>query len=184
MNFGRHRFRGFGEGVSSPHIAGPLIGGGATQIGIMLAHLHAKKNPKALRHAGLHGAVLGGIVGGLLAMSQKHRATGISALVTVGIMTAPRILEGFMGLGHRDETMKGAQLGVITPEEYRALSGADDMYGVGDEPAVQLLDAGAGSTGVMGTHVAEEVQPLAGAGAGEYVEMLGSGFGSNFLSAQ
>lgn len=185
MNFGRHRFRGFGEGMSSPHIAGPLIGGGATQIGVMLAHLHAKKNPKALRHAGLHGAVFGGIVSGLLAMSSKHRATGISALVTVGIMTVPRILEGFMGLGHRDETMKGYALGVITPEEYRALSGADDVYGAGDDPAVQLLDAGGGSTGVLGTHVAEEVQPLSGAGgAGEYVEMLGAGFGSNFLSAQ
>jgi len=186
MNLGRHRFRGFGEGIGAPHIAGPLIGGGATQIGVMLAHLHARKNPKALRHApGLYGAALGGIVSGLLAFSSKYRAVGISGLVTVGIMTAPRILEGFMGLGHRDETMKGYALGVITPEEYRALSGADDMYGAGEEPAVQLLDAGAGSTGVMGTHVAEEVQPLAGAGASDYVEMLGgSGFGSNFLSAQ
>ena len=35
----------------------------------------------------------------------------------------------------------------------------------------------------MGTHVAEEVHPLAGAGgASDYVEMLGNGgFGTNFL---
>ena len=187
MNFGRHRFRGFGEGIGSPHIAGPLIGGGVTQIGVMLAHLHARKNPKALRFApGIYGAALGGLVSGILAFTDKHRDTGIAGLVTVGIMTAPRLLEGLMGLGHRDETMKGYQLGVITPEEYRALAGADDgdMYGAGEEPAVQLLDSGSGSTGVMGTHVAEEVQPLSGAGAGEYVEMLGNGFGSNFLSAQ
>jgi hypothetical protein len=177
MNLGRHRRRGFGEGFGGPHIAGPLIGGGATQIGIMLAHLHAKKNPAALRHAGLHGAVLGGLVSGLLALSSKHRATGISALVTVGIMTAPRILEGFMGLGHRQEQLKEAELGIITPEQYQALSGA------GEEPAVQLLDSGSGSTGVLGTTVAEEYHGLSGAGDSP-VELLGNGFGTNFLAAQ
>lgn len=178
----RHRFRGFGDGGGNPAIAGPLIGGGATQIGIMLAHLHAKKNPSALRHAGLHGLVLGGIVGGALAFTHKHRQTGISALVTVGVITLPRILEGFMGLGHRDETMKGYELGIITPQAYEALSGPP-----ADEAVVQIMDSGSGSTGMLGTHVAEEVHPLAGAGggAGDYVEMLGSsGFGSNFLSAQ
>lgn len=169
----RHRFRGFGAGLGSPSIAGPLIGGGATQLGIMLAHLHAKKNPQALRHAGIHGAVLGAIVGGALTFSDKYRDTGISALVTVAVMTLPRILEGFMGLGHRDETMKGYELGIITPQAYQALADS--------EPVVQLLDAGGG---VMGTHVAEEVHPMAGAGAGDYVEMLGNGFGTNFLSSQ
>ncbi len=171
----RRRFRGFGEGGSEhAHIAGPLIGGGATQIGIMLAHLHAKKNPKALRHAGLHGAVLGGLVAGALAMSKKHRETGISALVTVGIISAPRILESLMGLGHREETAMRGALGIITPEEYHALSGA------GEEPYVQLLDSGAGG-GTFGTHVAEEVRPL---GASDFpVEVLGdSSFGANFLS--
>ncbi|MBV8720657.1 MAG: hypothetical protein JO277_00825 [Candidatus Eremiobacteraeota bacterium] len=173
----RHRFRGFGSADDRAHIAGPLIGGGATQIGIMLAHLHAKKNPAALRHAGIHGAILGALVSGGLAMTQKYRAIGISALVTVGVMALPRILEGFMGLGHRDETMKGYELGIITPEQYQSLSDS--------EPAIQLLDAGGGSTGVLGTQVAEEVHPLAGAGgAGDYVEMMGSGFGTNFLAAQ
>ena len=53
----RRHFRGFGNfGSDSAHIAGPLIGGGVSQLGIMLAHLHAKKNPKALRFAALHGA--------------------------------------------------------------------------------------------------------------------------------
>lgn len=178
MNFGRHRRRShfFGEGGHNSHIAGPLIGGGAFQIGVMLAHLHAKKNPKALRHAGLHGAVLGGLAAGLLALSPKHRTTGISALVTVGIMAAPRLLEGFMGLGHRDEQLKDAELGIITPEQYQSLSGA------GEEPAVQLLDSGSGSTGVLGTHVAEEYHGLSGGDSP--VELLGNGFGTNFLSAQ
>jgi hypothetical protein len=171
----RHRFRGFGEGGSEhASIAGPLIGGGATQIGIMLAHLHARKNPKALRHAGLHGAVLGGLVAGALAFSKKHRETGISALVTVGVIAAPRILEGLMGLGHREETAMRGALGIITPEEYHALAGA------GEEPMVQLLDSGAGG-GVLGTHVAEEIHPLGASDAA--VEVLGnSGFGTNFLS--
>lgn len=174
MNLGRRRRSFFGDGGSSPHIAGPLIGGGATQIGTMLAHLHARKNPKALRFAGFHGAILGGLVSGLLALSSKHRATGISALVTVGIMTAPRILEGFMGLGHRDEQLKEAELGIITPEAYQALSGP------GDEAAIQLLDSGSGSTGVLGTHVAEEYHGL---GASDSpVELLGNGFGTNFLA--
>jgi hypothetical protein len=173
----RHRFRGFGEGMGRPEIAGPLIGGGATQLGIMLAHLHARKNPTALRHAGVHGAILGGLVSGALAMSHKHRATGISALATVAIMAIPRMLEGFMGLGHREETAAMHGLGIITPSEYHSLSGA------GEEPVVQLLDAGAGG-GVLGTHVAEEIHPMAGAGDDMPVEILGNGFGSNFLSAQ
>lgn len=171
----RHRFRGFGDGASRPEIAGPLIGGGAVQIGVMLAHLHAKKNPKALRHAGVHGGILGAIVSGALIMSSKWREVGISALTTVGIMTLPRLLEGFMGLGHREETAAMHGLGIITPQQYHALSGA------GDEPVVQLLDAGGGSTG-LGVHVAEELHPLAGPDMP--VEILGNGFGSNFLSAQ
>lgn len=172
MALGRHRFRGFGSGLSDPSVAGPLIGGGATQVGVMLAHLHAKKNPKALRHAGLHGLVFGGLVGGALAMSSKHRATGISALVTVGIITVPRIIEGFMGLGHRhEEQLQG--FGTIVPQ---ALEG----FG---QPEVQLLDSGSGSTGVLGTHVAEE---LHGMGNAEGVEIMGAGggFGSNFLASQ
>ncbi len=169
----RHRHRGFGDSSAHAHIAGPLIGGGATQVGIMLAHLHAKKNPKALRHAGLHGAVVGGLVSGALALSSKHRDTGIAALVTVGVMTLPRLLEGLMGLGHREETAMRGALGIITPEEYQSLSGA------GEEPVVQLLDSGAGG-GTFGTHVAEEVHPL---GASDMpVEVLGNGFGTNFLS--
>ncbi|HEV3059580.1 MAG TPA: hypothetical protein VGY48_15125 [Vicinamibacterales bacterium] len=170
MALGRHRFRGFGSGLSDPSVAGPLIGGGATQVGVMLAHLHAKKNPKALRHAGLHGLVLGGLVGGALAMSSKHRATGISALVTVGIITVPRIIEGFMGLGHRhEEQLQG--FGTIVPQA---------LQGFG-EPEVQLLDSGSGG-GVLGTHVAEE---LHGMGNAEGVEIMGAaGFGSNFLQSQ
>lgn len=174
----RHRFRGFGEGMGRPEIAGPLIGGGATQLGIMLAHLHAKKNPAALRHAGVHGALIGGLVSGLLAMSHKHRQVGISALVTVGIMAVPRMLEGFMGLGHREETAAMHGLGIITPSQYEALSGA------GEEPVVQLLDAGTGVSGSFGTHVAEEMGPGAEPGADMPVEIMGNGFGSNFLSAQ
>lgn len=185
MSLGRHRFRGFGNtSLGAPHIAGPLIGGGATQVGIMLAHLHAKKNPKALRHAGLHGAVLGGLVGGALAFTNKYREIGISALVTVGVMAIPRVLEGFMGLGHREETAMSGYLGAIVPQEYHSLSGFGD-----GEPDVQLLDSGSGSTGVLGTHVAESVHPLAGASNDTGVELLGgsggpSGFGSNFLAAQ
>ena len=174
----RYRFRGFGEGVGNPAIAGPLIGGGATQLGIMLAHLHARKNPAALRHAGVHGAIVGGLVGGLMAMSHKHRATGISALVTVGIMTIPRMLEGFMGLGHREETAAMHGLGIIVPSQYESLSGA------GEEPVVQLLDAGTGVSGSFGTHVAEEMGPGPEPGADMPVEIMGNGFGSNFLSAQ
>lgn len=173
----RHRFRGFGMGASRPEIAGPLIGGGATQLGIMLAHLHARKNPAALRHAGVHGAILGGLVGGALAFSDKHRATGISALVTVAIMAVPRMLEGFMGLGHREETAAMHGLGIIVPSQYESLSGAD-------EPVVQLLDAGTGVSGSFGTHVAEEMGPGPEPSAEMPVEIMGNGFGSNFLSAQ
>lgn len=169
----RHRFRGFGEGDGHASIAGPLIGGGATQVGIMLAHLHARKNPAALRHAGVHGAVLGLLVSGGLALSKTYRQTGYSALATVAIMTIPRLLEGFMGLGHREETAAMHGLGIIVPQ---ALAGA------GEEPVVQLLDSNEMNGGALGVHVAEELHG-AGGSASEYVELMGNGggFGANFL---
>lgn len=174
----RHRFRGFGEGLGSPAIAGPLVGGGAVQLGIMLGHLHARRNPKALRFAGAHGALVGALVAGGLTLSSKYRDVGISALVTVGIMTLPRLLEGFMGLGHREETAAMHGLGIITPQA---------LQGAGEEPVVQLLDSGGGSSG-FGVHVAEELRGADEMGvaqnASDYVELLGNGFGSNFLSAQ
>jgi hypothetical protein len=56
--------------------------------------------------------------------------------------------------------------------------GADEvqMMGLGAVPSgdVQLLDAGAGSTGVLGVTVPEQV-----AGADD---VAGAGFGANFLS--
>ena len=83
-----------------------------------------------------------------------------------------------MGLGHREETAAMHGLGIIVPSQYESLSGA------GEEPVVQLLDAGSGVSGSFGTHVAEELGPGPEPSGDMPVEIMGAGFGSNFLSAQ
>lgn len=165
---------GFGAFDGREHIAGPLVGGGAAQIGVLTAKLLAKSKPGVGKYAGLIGTVVGVGVGGLMMTSRKLRATGISAMVTAAIIGVPRQIEDMLrASGHLagDGDMAG-YLGVITPEQQMA-GYAEGMMG---ESAVQMLGANG-----MGVTVAEEQM----AGPGD-IQMLGAGagFGSNFMNAQ
>jgi hypothetical protein len=145
------------DGSGRAHYVGPLIGGGATQIGILGAKMLGKNSPTISKYAPLIGGLVGALAGGGLMFSPKYRASGLSALITALLIAVPQQLEQIMGVG-----MHG-YLGVITPEEQLG------------QPAVQLLDSGTGSLGV--------ITPEEQLGADGPVEMMGDGFGSNFLSA-
>lgn len=164
---------GFGAFDGREHIAGPLVGGGAAQVGVLGAKLLGKTRPAVAKYAGLIGAVVGAGVGGLLMTSKKMRSTGISAIVTAAIIGVPRQIEDLLrASGHLagDGDMAG-YLGVITPEQQMA----GYVEGMGESP-VQMLGANG-----MGVTVAEEQM----AGPGD-IQMLGAGagFGSNFMNAQ
>lgn len=178
-------FGDFGLGLGSEGVAGPLIGGGAAQVGTLAIRLAAKNSPTLQKWAPAIGAAVGMAASGALMLSPRFRATGLSGLITAALVGIPRQIEDLlMGSAMKD------YLGVITAEQEMAGAyGFGDEYAgygqMGDEYAgyaalgaqqdVQLLD------GQLGVTVAE--QEMNGPGD---VELLGSGngFGSNFLAAQ
>jgi hypothetical protein len=159
-------FEGVGE-----DLAGPLIGGGAAQVGMLATKMLFKGKP-ITKWAGLIGTLLGGGISAGLMFSPRYRRMGIQGLATAALVGIPRQIEDMVMGG----PMQG-YLGVITPEqELAGYFGANTGVPAGD---VQLLDSGSGSTGMFGTVVPE--QDMSGAGGVPDVELLGA-FGSNFLS--
>ena len=154
---------GFG-GASSPGVAGPLIGGGIAQVGMLATKLLFKGKPGIVRWAPVIGFGLAGAVTGALAMRRKTRGVGIAGLITAALVTLPRQVENMLPAG-----TLGGYLGVVTAEE-----GMGDYDGAS---GIQLME-GAGSGG-MGVVTAEE-----GMNGAEGVDLLGSGgaFGSNYFA--
>jgi hypothetical protein len=162
-------------GDGRDHIAGPLIGGGATQVGTLALKMLFKTNATVQKYAPALGTLIGAAAGAGMMLSPRFRAAGLSAIITSAVVGLPRQIEDMLMGGDT----KG-YLGVITAEQelqgYYAGMGA---FGADPSQDVQLLDAGGGSTGMLGVITAE--QEMNGAGD---VEMLGGGsggFGANFL---
>lgn len=168
-DFGRRRVRSLHDfGAGMEHISGPLIGGGAAQVGMLATKLLFRAKPNIAKWGGLIGAAVGGGISGALIASPRHRAAGWAGLVTALLIGIPRQVEDMLG----PSAGMAGYFGVTVPEEIHG-------YGFGESP-IQIMDAGAGSTGVLGVTVPEEQM----SGPGD-IEMLGgSGFGSNFLAAQ
>lgn len=181
---------GFGAGIGRD-LAGPLIGGGVTQVATLATKMlgRGKKIEKWGAGVGLGAGIL---VSGILAFRQSTRDIGITGLVVAGLVGLPRLIEDLMGPAAGSTA---GYLGIHTAEaDMAGYLGADDS-------AIQLLDSG-GGLGVgagLGVITAEE-EVMAGAmGAGvpdvallgaqrSEAELFGSGggaaFGANFLSHQ
>lgn len=158
-------------GAPREAVAGPLIGGGATQAAIMATRLLFKGKPNVTKWAGLIGAGVGAAVSGALMFSPRHRATGTAGLIVAALIGIPRQIEDMLeGAG----MLKDSYLGVVTAEQAAMAGyGYDDGSAMMGVPGVQLLDSGLGVT------VAEQANMGA---ISDDVQMLGSsGFGANFL---
>lgn len=162
------------DGPLTRQLAGPLVGGGVTQVGSLATKLIWKDTPKVSKWAPAIGFGLGGIVSGILAFRPTTRDIGLTGLVTSLLMALPTQIENLMM--EEEASVQGwGGLGVITPE-------MEQMMGLGQDPGggspVQLLDSGSGSTG-LGVTVPEQGGMM---GATPPVELLGIGgaFGSNF----
>jgi hypothetical protein len=165
----------FGSALGGAPVAGPLIGGGVTQAVTLGTKLLTRKtSPKVAKWAPTIGFVVGGGLSAFLATRSRSRDTGIAGLVTAALIAIPQQVENLLGTSG---TMQG-YLGIITPED-GMIQGA-----FGEGPAVELLDSGGGGMGSLGVTTAE--QEMAGfgegGGVGSEIELLGAGFGSNFLS--
>jgi len=173
------------EGVSA--IAGPLIGGGVAQVVTTAVKLIGKDKKIAKWAAGI-GLLVGGGLSAVLAFRRATRATGISGLITAGIVTLPRQLEDMLSKG----TMAGAERELYGEDE---TAGEDVIEGeeMDGAPPLQLLDSGGGSTGVFGAIVPEQemgaIVPEQEKGADETdgaqqdMTLLGA-FGTNFMAVQ
>jgi len=155
------------DGPLTRQLAGPLVGGGVTQVGSLATKLIWKDNPDVAKWAPAIGFGLGGIVSGILAFRPATRDVGITGLVTALLLALPQQLENLM-MGSEGST---EGWGVVTPEM--------EMMGLGAEAPIQLLDSGGG----MGVTVPEQ-GGMQGGGMGQTppVELLGGGasFGATF----
>lgn len=154
------------DGPLTRQLAGPLVGGGVTQVGSLATKLIWKDSPKVSKWAPAIGFGLGGIVSGILAFRESTRDVGIAGLVTSLLVAVPAQLEELM-LGDDGAT---AGFGVVTPEM--------EMAGLGADAPVQLLDSGSSGSG-LGVTVPEQGGMM---GATPPVELLGAGgsFGATF----
>jgi len=112
-----------GDGPSDA-IAGPLIGGGAAQVGTLAAKLLFTGKAPA-KWAGLIGAGLGGLAGAVLIMTGR-RSLGVSAMITAFLVGVPRQLEDLLA---PDGALSGLYgLGVISPAELAAWGAEAEAY--------------------------------------------------------
>lgn len=163
------------DGTLTESLAGPLIGGGTTQIGTLAAKLIWKDQAAIQKWAPSIGLGLGAIVSGILAFRPATRGIGIAGLVTAALVAIPRQLEELM-MGDEAATAGWDGLGIITAETEMQGLGAE-----GAEQAVELLGDGSGSLGVVVPEMGGGGQMGAG-GAEDAVQLLGNGgFGANFL---
>ena len=156
------------DGPLTRQLAGPLIGGGVTQVGSLATKLIWKDNAKVSKWAPAIGFAIGAIPSTILAIRSSSRDMGIVGLITSALIAIPQQLENLLLEG----TAQTKGWGVVTPEM--------EMMGLGQNQAapVQLLDSGSGSTG-LGVTVPEQGGMM---GATPPVELLGIGgaFGSSF----
>lgn len=141
--------------AGGPGVAGPLIGGGVTQVTSMAARMLGKSKPAVVKWSGAIGLGVGLAVGGVLAARRRTRSTGISALITAALVGLPPLIEGAMS-----GTFKGGYLGVVTAEQGL---GADGIDLLGVVTAEQEAMNGADGIDLLGS---------------------GGAFGSNFWAQQ
>ena len=134
----------FFNGPTMETISGPLVGGGAAQVGILATR---KFWPAKAKWAGAIGAVLG--VGASYLLMRKDREKGIAGIAVALLVGLPRQLEDMMlpsRLSGGDTDLLGAytsEMGAYTSE-------------MGEASPVQVLNSGSGGTGVIGAYVPEE----------------------------
>ena len=119
-------FGDFGEGLMTD-AAGPLIGGGLAQLGILGTKILM---PAYSKYAGLIGAVLGGAVSAFLMTKPQHAMKGNAGLATALLIGIPRAIE---------DMMLPTKLGAITWNGFGAAPGG-----------IEILNGGGGSTGMLG----------------------------------
>lgn len=154
-------FGDFGDGMFDGALSsskGVLIGAGLAQVGILGTRMAA---PKYGKYAGLVGAVLGGAVSAFMMSKPQHREAGQQGLAAALLVGLPRAIED-LALG---AMLKGAEFGAITSE-----MGA--VPGIDIQGPIEIMDAGGGSTGLIGAVTSE---------MGEEAQIEGDAFGSTLF---
>ena len=149
-------------GFGDPSVAGPMIGGGITNLGVLGSKLIFKGKAPA-KYAGLIGTGLGLLVSGILTARSGTRQLGIAGLVTSALVGLPKQLEDYL----EEKGMLSDYLGIVAAEQM--MNG-----GLGAEQAVELLDPN------LGVVTAEQGE-MGAVGPASDVELLG-GFGTNFMN--
>jgi len=134
----------FFDGPTMETISGPLVGGGAAQLGILGTR---KFLPAKAKYAGLIGAALG--VGASYLLMRRDRDKGIAGIAVALLIGIPRQIEDMLlpsKLSGSDTDLLGAytsEMGAYTSE-------------MGEASPIEVLNSGSGGTGVIGAVVPEE----------------------------
>lgn len=146
-------FLDFG-GAGTQIVAGPLIGGGLAQLGILGTR---KYLPAHAKYAGLIGAAVGTAVGAFLMTKPQHKEKGLAAVAVALLVGVPRQIEDLM----LPSKLSGAeQLDILSA--YNAEMGAYTSE-MGEASPVQVLNSGSGGTGVLSAIVPENMSGDLGA---------------------
>jgi hypothetical protein len=138
-------------GAGTEIVAGPLIGGGLAELGILGTRRFV---PSQTKWAGAIGAALGTAVGVYLMRKPQHKEKGLAAVAVALIVGVGRQIEDLT----MPSKLSGAeQIDILGA--YNAEMGAynAEEFGAG-EPAVEILNSGSGGTGLIGAIVPENME--------------------------
>lgn len=135
---------------------GVLIGGGLAQLGVLGTKIML---PKYSKYAGLIGAALGGAVSAFMMSKPQHREAGQQGLAAALIIGIPRALEDLA----LKSMIKDGEFGAYTSEALGAVPGIDI------QGPLEIMDAGAGSSGMLGAITSD---------LGDDMQVSGASFGA------
>lgn len=138
---------------------GVLIGGGLAQLGVLGTKIML---PKYSKYAGLIGAALGGAVSAFMMSKPQHREAGQQGLAAALIIGIPRALED-LALKSMIKGEEFGEYGAYTTEALGAVPGIDI------QGPLEIMDAGSGSSGLLGSVTTE---------MGEDMQVSGASFGA------
>lgn len=148
-------------GAGTEIVAGPLIGGGLAQLGILATR---KWLPSQAKWAGAIGAAVGTAAGAFMMSKPQHKEKGLAAVAVALLVGVPRQIEDLMLPSKLSGVEQIDILGAYDAElaAYNAELANGEYEMEGGTP-VEVLNSGSGGTGLIGAIVPENMSGDLGA---------------------
>jgi hypothetical protein len=141
-------------GAGTEIVAGPLIGGGLAQLGILATR---KWMPGQAKWAGTIGAALGTAAGAFLMSKPQHKEKGLAAVAVALLVGVPRQIEDLMMPSKLSGVEQIDILGAYDAELAAYNAELADGYEMEGGTPIEVLNSGSGGTGLIGNIVPENM---------------------------